>query len=301
VPFEALPIPGRRNYTPLLAEHEVVMLPSASVLSTLRAQTNGRETLRDRLMILADPVYSSDDARVRASKERSATPRSQPLQSESVLPPGTDFAQAVPAVRDVGLPGAGYKLPRIPGTRLEARRIVALAPKGAARVALDFEASQATVMSGALRDARLVHFATHGLLNPERPELSGLVLTLVNEKGEPQDGYLSVPEIFNLDLSADLVVLSGCETALGKNVRGEGLVGLTRAFMYAGSPRVVASLWAVRDDATAELMSRFYAGMLKRKLRPAAALREAQLSMWREPRWRSPLNWAAFVFQGEWR
>jgi CHAT domain-containing protein len=146
-----------------------------------------------------------------------------------------------------------------------------------------------------------VHVATHGLLNSQHPELSGIVLSLVDEQGHPQDGFLRLHEIYNLKLGADLVVLSACRTALGKEIKGEGLVGLTRGFMYAGVPRVLASLWDVRDEATAELMKRFYHSMLKDGLRPAAALRAAQVALWREKRWESPYYWAGFVLQGEWR
>jgi CHAT domain-containing protein len=148
---------------------------------------------------------------------------------------------------------------------------------------------------------RIVHFATHGLINSEHPELSGLVLSLVDENGKPQDGFLRMSDIFNLEMPADLVVLSACQTALGKEVKGEGLVGLTRGFMHAGARRVVASLWQVDDLATAELMKRFYSGMLKENLRPAAALRAAQTEMSGSSRWSSPYYWAGFVIQGEWR
>ena len=133
------------------------------------------------------------------------------------------------------------------------------------------------------------------------PELSGLVLSLVDHAGRAQNGFLQTTDVYNLKLNSDLVVLSACQTALGKELRGEGLVGLTRAFMYAGSPRVVASLWTVPDVSTAELMTRFYKGMLVNGLRPAAALRQAQISIWREQRWARPYYWAAFILQGEWR
>ena len=146
-----------------------------------------------------------------------------------------------------------------------------------------------------------MHFATHGLIDAERPELSGLVLSLVNDRGAPQDGLLRLADIFNMRLNADLVVLSACQTALGKEIKGEGLVGLTRGFMYAGAPRVVASLWQVSDLATAELMKKFYQGMLQRRLTPAAALRAAQRQMARDPRSSSPYYWAGFVLQGDWR
>jgi len=146
-----------------------------------------------------------------------------------------------------------------------------------------------------------VHFATHSLLNNQHPELSGVVLSLVDEQGEPRDGFLRLHEIYNLKLNADLVVLSSCQTALGKQIKGEGLVGLTRGFMYAGAPRVVASLWKVSDTATAELMRRFYENILNAKLRPAAALRVAQVSLLKEKQWAAPYYWAGFVLQGEWR
>jgi hypothetical protein len=119
--------------------------------------------------------------------------------------------------------------------------------------------------------------------------------------GSPQDGYFSLPDIYNLRVPVDLVVLSACRTGLGKQVRGEGLIGLTRGFMYAGASSVVASLWKVDDEATAELMKRFYANMLQRQMKPAEALREAQNSIRSEPQWSSPYYWAAFTLQGEHR
>ena len=190
---------------------------------------------------------------------------------------------------------------RLRSTRREADEIIALAGAGAGLKAVDFEASRATAMSERLGQYRIVHFATHGLLNSQHPELSGMVFSLVDERGQPQDGFLRAHEVYNLKLGADLVVLSGCQTALGKEAKGEGMLGLTRGFMYAGAPRVVASLWQVPDKATAELMRQFYKGMLAEGLRPAAALRAAQVAMWKERRWAAPYYWAAFVLQGEWR
>jgi CHAT domain-containing protein len=148
---------------------------------------------------------------------------------------------------------------------------------------------------------RIVHFATHGLLNRTHPELSGVVLSLVDRQGKPQDGFLQLHDVYNLDLPAELVVLSACRTGLGKAVWGEGLVGLTRGFMYAGARRVVASLWGVQDLATAELMKRFYGAMLgEKQMRPAEALRAAQVEMWKQKRWRSPFYWGGFALYGEW-
>ena len=189
----------------------------------------------------------------------------------------------------------------MPFSREEADVLASLVPAKSLLKATDFQASRAKATSGELSNYRIIHFATHGLLNSEHPEISGLVLSLIDENGKAQDGFLRMHEIYNLRLPAEVVVLSACQTGLGKEIRGEGLVGLTRGFMYAGAQRVVASLWQVDDLATAELMKRFYRGMLKDNLRPAAALRAAQMEMMKQKRWSSPFFWAAFVIQGEWR
>jgi len=143
--------------------------------------------------------------------------------------------------------------------------------------------------------------AYHGYLDAERPDLSALVFSMVNQQGQPQDGFLRAHEIYNLSLPAELVVLSACDTGLGKEIKGEGLVGLTRAFMYAGAARVGVSLWSVSDKATADLMHSFYQAMLQRGERPAAALRSAQLEMRARKSWSAPYYWAAFILQGEWQ
>jgi CHAT domain-containing protein len=197
--------------------------------------------------------------------------------------------------------GTTEGFPRLPFSRREAESIAALAPAGQSIKALDFRASRETVIKTNLAGYRIIHFATHGLLNNRNPELSGIVLSLVGIDGRPQNGFLRLHEIYNLKMPIDLVVLSACQTALGKEIRGEGLIGLTRGFMYAGAARVVASLWKVDDAATAELMKQFYRGMLVKGLPPAAALRDAQTQIRRQARWRSPYYWAAFVLQGEWK
>jgi len=180
-------------------------------------------------------------------------------------------------------------------------RLLALTAKTSSFSAIDFQASRETVLKGELSQYRYVHFATHGLLDTERPGLSALALSMVDEHGNPQDGFLRTYDIYNLKLPAELVTLSACQTGLGKEIKGEGLVGLTRGFMYAGAARVVVSLWNVNDKATADLMAKFYEKMLKQGERPAAALRAAQVEMWRQRQWQSPHYWAAFTMQGEWR
>jgi CHAT domain-containing protein len=270
VPFAALPIDDR----PLLTRYELVSLPSASVLGALRRQERRNAT---QLAVFADAVFSADDPR---------------LEGHSVT-----AASKVPETRYM----RGATLERLQFSRVEAEAIASAAGERRVLEALDFDAAKQTLLAKDLRRFGILHFATHGAINTERPELSGLVLSLFDARGRNVDGFLRLHEIYNLDLDAGLVVLSACETALGKEVHGEGLVGLIRGFLYAGSRSVMASLWKVEDRATAVLMSRFYQAMLSDGLAPAAALRKAQLSMLAENRWRDPRDWAAFALLGDWR
>jgi CHAT domain-containing protein/Tfp pilus assembly protein PilF len=296
VPFGALPNPdaagaGASKRRPLIVDHEIVNLPSASVLATMRREMDERRPAARSIAVFSDPVFQPDDPRVkqaRLARLDGEKWNGDDSQTESRLVRSDD---------DTGL----TSFERLIYTRKEAEAIVALIPPEQGFKALDFAANRATVMNAGLDQYRIVHFATHGLLNSRRPELSGIVLSLVDEEGRPLEGFLRAHEIYNLKLNAELVVLSACSTALGKEIKGEGLAGLTRGFMYAGTPRVIASLWNVRDEATAELMKRLYRNMLIGKLSPAAALREAQVSMWREPRWAAPYYWAGFTLQGEWK
>ena len=292
IPFAALPVPAPRpEPTPLLVEHEIVNLPSASVLALLRRETANRVRPAKTVAVLADPVFEPDDPRLRARRRAGGTTSGRP--ELAAAPAGG----ALRAVRQ----GTWVVPPRLASTRQEADAIVATVPSGMALRKTDFDASRAAAMSPELAEYRVVHFATHGVFDNENPGLSGLILSLFDEGGRAQDGFLRLRDIYNLRLPADLIVLSACDTALGRQVKGEGLVGMVRGFFHAGALRVVASLWKVDDEATGALMSRLYVEMLKEQRSPAAALREAQLAMWRDHRWQAPYHWAAFALQGEWR
>lgn len=284
VSFAGLPDPN--NTRPLIVDHEIVTAPSTAVVASLRQETANRKPAPKTLAVFADPVFSTNDPRVATAQAAHATQ--------------TDKGSAADALRSATEMGLG-DLRRLRFSRQEADAITRYTNNELKLEAVDFQASRALATSADLGQYRIVHFATHGLINNTHPELSGVVLSLVDEKGRPQNGFLRLYDLYNLKLSADLVVLSACQTALGKEIKGEGLVGLTRGFMYAGAPRVVASLWQIDDRATAEFMKRFYEGMLGQKLRPAAALRAAQVSMQKDPRWNQPHYWAAFTLQGEWR
>jgi CHAT domain-containing protein len=278
IPFAALPDAGGR---PLIASHEIVSLPSASTLRALRADAPAQTAASRAVLVVADPVFDGKDPRVRQGGAPAATPATALERS----------------ARDSGV----ADLERLLFTRREADAIASLVPAGRARKLVDFDANLDRITSGDLSAYRVVHFATHGLLNNKHPELSGLVFSLVDPQGRPRNGFLPAYEVYNLRLNAELVVLSACQTALGEDVRGEGLVGLTRAFMYAGTPRVVASLWRVPDSATAALMERFYRALLAEHRRPGEALRLAQASVRAERRWSAPYYWAGFTLVGEWK
>jgi CHAT domain-containing protein/tetratricopeptide (TPR) repeat protein len=278
LPFAALTAPGSAQ--PLVPSSELAQLASASALAEVRRQIAGRAQAPRRVAVFADPVFTADDERVINPGGSASSVQQQP--------------ELTRAAEDAGL----ANLPRLRFSRREADAIAALDPRSATWEALDFNANHAQAQSPALASYRVVHFATHAILDSHHPELSGLVLSLVDSTGHPRNGFLRLHEIYNLKLNADLVVLSGCETALGQEVRSEGLVGLTRGFMYAGVPQVMASLWSVRDQATAELMKSFYEPLLRKNAAPDEALRAAQLAMMKDTRWRQPYYWAAFTIQG---
>ena len=275
--------------TPLIERAEIVTLPSASALASQRTQLAGRPRAPNGIAVLADPVFDGNDAR---ASRAAATP----LASTAVRDDSRLLMHLAP-----GAAGAIGSIPRLPFTQREATNIIRAGGTAKHLEAVGFEATKDLVLNGSLRDYRYVHFATHGYVDAERPALSAIVLSLIDRDGKPRDGFLRAHELYNLDLPADLVVLSACETGLGRQVRGEGIVGLTRGFMYAGAARVVVSLWSVSDRATAALMSTFYDEMLEGGKTPAAALRAAQRAMRKQPAWENPYYWAGFVIAGDWQ
>jgi CHAT domain-containing protein len=287
-------VPGNRaGSVPLIVKHEIINLPSASVLAELRRQQIGRRKASMMVAVLADPIFGPTDERL----------KKLPLQKSSSSASSSRWDNdLIRSAKDLELTrGANRYLSRLLYTRNEADAVMAVTPPGKGMLAVDFDASRAVATSPALAKYRIVHFATHGIINNRHPELSGLVLSLVNKQGKPQDGFLKLQDIYSMKLPVDLVVLSGCETGLGEQISGEGLLSLTRGFMYAGAIRVVASLWSVSDVATASLMADFYRAMERDGMRPAAALRVAQIQMWKQKQWSSPYYWAAFQIQGDWK
>jgi CHAT domain-containing protein len=297
IPFDALPAPEQESDEPrgpgddalLVSHHEVVTLPSISTLVGIRRERARESPPGGVVAILADPVFSSRDARLQGTEDLLA----------GAEPTVADERTTRSALRTFRDSGDATNLPRLRHALKEAEAITAVAPSGSWMLAKGFAACRETAMSDAIGRYQIVHFATHSLVNSEHPELSGIVLSMLDERGTRKDGFLQLHDIYNLNLSADLVVLSACDTGLGKDVKGEGIVGLTRGFMYAGSKGVVASLWKVDDRATAELMRHFYKALLQEGLPPAAALRSAKQAMRRQKPFAAPYFWAAFQLQGE--
>lgn len=304
IPFAALPDPSAsistaQNETPpLIVNHEIVSLASASALARMREQTRARPSAPKTVAVVADPVFNKVDSRVESNLAgQRRAPRGKKELVNSQADPDVLARRALRSFVE----SSGQGFDRLPFSRREGKAIVDMVPAGDGMLVLDFEANRASVTSSLLSQFRIVHLATHGILNSDYPELSGIVLSLVDNRGREQPGFLDLSEIYNLKLAADLVVLSACQTALGRDIKGEGLIGLTRGFMHAGAPRVVASLWQVDDAATANLMREFYKAMLVEGMRSAEALRVAQTRTWTSDKELSPYYWAAFTLQGEWR
>ncbi|MEM9552770.1 MAG: CHAT domain-containing tetratricopeptide repeat protein [Acidobacteriota bacterium] len=285
---------------PLIESHELVLVPSLSTLAELRRRSPHAVAAPPAVAVVADPVFSRDDPRLARSADAASSPAAElaATGSRGGLAGVGDATWA----RWLGDAARGGDEPfrRLRFSRREAETILALVPPTRRWAALDFDADREAILAGALDGFDIIHFATHGLLH-EEPELSGLVLSLVDAEGRPRDGFLRSFDIAALELSAGLVVLGSCRSALGEHIDGEGVVGLPRSFLRAGAARVMVSLWNINDAATAELMRHVYEAMLTRGESPAAALRGAQRALRADPRWNEPYYWAGFVLQGDWR
>jgi CHAT domain-containing protein len=262
----------------LVATHDVIAVPSLAAVAALPARPAAPSKT---LAIVADPVLTAADPRMHTA----------PAALAAAATPDAFLARS----------SVGLRLERLPATSYEAETLAALVLPEKRFVASGFEANRDAILGAPLAQYRYVHFATHGLVDSRYPGLSALALSRFDEQGTERNGFLRLHDIYNLRLDADVAVLSACETALGRDIRGEGLVGLTQGFMYAGARSVVASLWQAPDRAAAELMTRFYRHLLQDDLHPAAALRRAQSELAAERRFADPYFWSGFVLIGDWR
>ena len=286
IPFSVLPFEGDAgDRSTFLSRFEIVHAPSATTLAAMRALTERRPRPTKHTVVFADPIFETSDPR--ATQRRAAAEK----------PPGATTSEVLAARTATAL---GASFPRLPFSRAEMNALTALAP-GQVTSFADGMATRDRALGRALGDYRFIHFATHGIVHPEVPRLSSIVLSFIDGSGTRRDPFLTLPDIYEMRVNADVVVLSACSTAEGRHVPGEGPIGLARGFMYAGAPRVIASFWRVNDMATAELMKHFYRGMLVDGLPAATALRAAQHQVAAIPKWRSAYYWAPFVLHGDWR
>jgi CHAT domain-containing protein/Tfp pilus assembly protein PilF len=281
IPFAALNTPNSATYNPLLTQHEITNLPSASTIAILRTTVATKPRGTKQLAILADPIFRKDDPRLTGKT----------TQANNNLDLGEQIARS--------RVGRDLDLNRLPFTATEAKGILALVPNQDSTSAFGFDASYDWITDPKISQYRYVHLATHGFFDNDKPALSSIILSSFDAKGNDRKAFLRFPDLFNLNLPTELVVLSACETGLGNNVPGEGLVGMTRGLMYAGALRVAVSLWAVDDQATSDLMQDFYKNLWQAKQSHAASLRAAQLKLHQQGK--APYYWAAFTLQGEWR
>jgi len=288
IPFQMLPQPNKQER--LIESHEIINAPSASILGELRQETARRQPAAKVLAAFGNPVFASNYNIAKAANSGALVP---------VL--GTAGERWQHALRDIKVDGD-----RIDPTNIQPLLYTTRELENLRQIAGDqtlmvtgFDATRETLNNTDLTQYAILHFATHGVLDPKNPENSGLFLSMVNRDGQQQNGFVGLQDIYALRSRVDLVVLSACRTGLGKAVKGEGLIGVTRGFMNAGASSAVASLWSVDDEATAELMKQFYSNMLRDGMPPAAALRAAQNTIRKDPRWSSPYYWAAFTFQGD--
>ena len=289
IPFQMLPDPAA-NSQPLIDRHEVINAPSASILGELRHETARRQPPAKVLAAFGDPVFASNYALHKGSGSGDLLADSQP---------GADRWRY--ALRDIKVDGDTVDPTDIQPLFYTTRELANLREVAGSETLMitGFDASRETLFKTDLSQFAILHFATHGVLDPKKPENSGLFLSMLNRDAQHQNGFIGLQDIYGLNARVDLVVLSACRTGLGKKVRGEGLIGVTRGFMHAGASSAVASLWSVDDQATSELMKHFYSNMLQHGMSPAAALREAQNTIRMDRRWSSPYYWSAFTFQGD--
>src|SRR5215213_11196105 len=282
IPFQILPSPSSDKL--LVDNAEIINAPSASTFGDLQQEAVDRQPAANLLAAFGDPVFAADyqpnadkNEQVIATAQLRSALRDNDLNNETFDP--TALTRLFHAKRELDSLGevAGEK----------------------SLIVREYDATRDRFLHTDLTQFAILHLVTHGYFNPKHPQNSGFVLSDIDRDQKHLQGFIGLREIYELRAPVMLVVLSACQTALGENVRGEGLMGMTRGFMHAGASSVVASLWEVDDRATAELMKLFYSNMLQRGMKTGEALRAAQNSIRQRPEWRAPHYWAAFTLHGE--
>ncbi len=294
IPFNALPEPNKGSDEPLLVNHEIISLPSIATISSIRRENKASKQASKEVLLIGDPIFSSNDTRVKSTKHNNKnTSESKDLANSNLL--------MKKSAQQVGVVGLNSEIARLSISSDETKELSTFLGEGKVKQVLGADANIKFLLEGKASQYQVIHFSTYSLVNSSNPELSGIMLSLTDEQGNIQDGFLQAYKVFNLNLPVDLITLSACEANVGKNAQAEGLLGMTRGFIYAGASRVMVSLWNVNDTANTELMKKFYQKTLKEGQTPIAALRAAQLEMRQDEKYKNPFYWANFQLQGEWK
>ncbi len=281
VPFAALVLDSNSDTKFLIENYEIVNVPSASTIALIR-EKHQQETKGQKILVVSDPVFSSDDERITSIANKKTN------------------ANTSLALNKTRGSKRGLRFSRVVGTQKEESAINETFP-GSTETINGLKATKEAIISSNLLKYYMMHFGTHSIADNIQPEFSTIVLSLVDNDGKPIDGFLTFADILKLKLSAKLIVLSSCETAVGKIQRGEGSASLSRAFFYAGAKSAISTLWSVNDASTGTLMAKFYKNMKITKGNASSSLKSAQLEMLKNTKYSSPYYWAAFQIEGDWK
>ncbi len=277
-PISALPLPDSVGNEPMMLSNEVVYEPSAMTLGFLQKLDNASANdVRKDLLVFSDPVFSSDDVRFS----------------------GKDGIEITRSGEETRFVESLSSLTRLKESKAESDSIVEIVGEKNADVYTGFSANREELLNISTSGYKIIHFATHGYLEDEHPELSGIVLSRFGPNREKLEEFFRLQDIYGMKLRADLVVLSACETGIGKEVKGEGLKSLNNAFLQVGAKTVVSSLWQVEDSATGEFMKIFYETMLNGEMTASKALQITKQKMRENRRFGAPYYWAGFTIQGD--
>lgn len=277
LPWSVLPNPNMNvdQNTPLIMEHQIAVLPSISTF--LSQKTLRNFPVVNSALVVCDPVSSSDDIRLKGVKT---------LDTKELI-----------AQNKTRPPGLREGFGRLRFAQHERDAIKQVIPKP--KILEGFDATIENLYKLKATRYKIFHFITHAISNKTDASLSSIILSGYDNKGYSTVGYLTLPDIVNLQISADLVILSACQTGIGKEVIGEGMLGFTYAFMSIGATKLITTLWDIDDESTSALMTIFYQKLATGK-KPAEALREAQIEIMQQEKWANPFYWAGFTFTGDW-
>jgi len=283
-PIAALPFPNSTDNLPILLTNETIYEPSAATLALLMRNGKKISAAPKNLLVFSDPIFSNQDARIVATAD---------IKDETRPEIGLLRAEKFRLAESLA------SLVRLNASQDEADAIMQIIGDSESIALSGAAATRERALDASIADYKIIHFATHGFIKEERPELSGIVLSQVDEAGQSRNGVVRLQDIYAMNLLADAVVLSACNTGIGKEVKGEGLLSLNNAFLQTGAKSVVSSLWKVEDYAARELMKNFYRELTSGTVTTAEALRRAQIKLRQNPQYKSPFYWAAFTVQGD--